>query len=210
MRELTGKDEELIGKSGGGVKAFSTILRQATVSIGSERATEEMLDSLVIGDRDALLLGIYKATFGSEVELPGYCGSCGEFKTASIDLSRDVTTKVLADPIEDRTFTVSGRSKEFLVTLPTGALQKELATAPENNAGERNTILLKNTVLEIDGKPILGKAQIQSLGLMDRNKIATELAKRLPGPQFEDMILTCPDCSGEVVVPFNLGALFRI
>lgn len=210
VRELNGRDEEMIGKAGGGAKAYGTILNRATVSLGGEPVTEKMLNSLLLGDRDALMLGIWKATFGNEAELPGYCASCGEIKFAAVDVTRDVEVKVLLDPIEDRTFKVSGRKKEYLVTLPTGTVQKELVDADEKTAGEKNTILLQNTVLEIDGQPVIGKAQIQELGVADRNIIATEIAKRLPGPQFEDIVLDCPDCEGEVVVPFNLGALFRL
>lgn len=209
VRELTGRDEELIGKGGGAIKTYTTILRQATVSIGGAPVTEEMLDSLLTGDRDALMVGIYKATFGNEVELPGYCPTCAEFKAVAFNIDRDVKTKVLVDPIDDRTFTVEGKKSTYLVTLPTGVLQKQLSTIDENNNGEKNTLLLQNTVLEIDGKPVLGKSQIQSMGIVDRNKISIQLNKRIPGPQFEDITLDCDVCGGEVVVPFNLGALFQ-
>lgn len=209
VRELTGRDEELIGKGGGAIKAYATILRQATVSIGGEPVTDQILDSLIIGDRDALVLGIYRATFGNEVELPGFCAQCADFKNVAVNIDRDVPVKVLVDPVEDRTFEVEGKNHKFLVTLPTGVIQKEIASINESNNGEKNTLLLKNTILEIDGKPVLGKAQIQNLGIVDRNKVAMELANRLPGPQFEDLNLPCDKCDGEVVVPFNLGALFR-
>jgi hypothetical protein len=210
VRELNGRDEEALGKSGGGAKSYSVLLSRAVVSIGGQPVTEQVLDSLILGDRDALMLGIYKATFGHTVELVGICQGCGDFKTVEADLNRDVTTKVLTDPVADRTFVVQGRSKEFLVTLPTGALQKELANAGDKSAGEKNTILLQNTVLEIDGSPVIGKAQVQNLGVMDRNTIAAEIGKRLPGPQFEDITLSCPECEGMVVVPFNLGTLFQL
>jgi hypothetical protein len=210
VRELNGRDEEIIGKSGGGAKAYNTVLARATVSIGGEPVNEKILNSLIIGDRDALLLGIWKASFGSDVELPGICSECNEIKVVAIDINRDVKTKILVDPIDDRTFTVHGRKKEFLVTLPTGLVQKELAETDSKTTGERNTILLQNTILEIDGQPVLGKAQVQELGIADRNKITTELANRLPGPQFEDIVIDCSDCEdGKVVVPFNLGTLFR-
>lgn len=210
VRELNGRDEEALGKTGGGTKAYSVLLKRATVSIGGVPTTDEMLDGLLLGDRDALMLGIYKATFGNEVELPGMCGGCGEVKLVKIDLDTSVETKILVDPIEDRVFKVQGRKKEFLVALPTGAVQKELQAAGEKSAGERNTMLLQNTVMEIDGSPVISKAQLQDLGIMDRNAIADEISKRLPGPQFEDIYLPCSDCEGEVVVPFNLGALFRL
>lgn len=210
VRELNGRDEEALGKSGGGVKAYNTILSRATVSIGGEPATNEMLDSMLLGDRDALLLGIYKATFGSDAELPGYCEKCSDIKMVHVDLNTDVETKVLLNPIEDRVFTVEGKNKTFLVALPTGAAQKELQAAENKSGGEKNSILLKHTVMEIDGSPVISKAQVQDLGIMDRNIIAAEIGKRLPGPQFEDIVLTCTDCDGEVVVPFSLGALFRL
>ena len=211
VRELTGRDEEALGKAGSAYKALPMILNRATVRIGDEKPTEKMLDSLLVGDRDAILLGIYRATFGNETELVGYCESCADFKIVQVDVSRDVQTRILVNPIEDRTFKVSGKTKEFLVTLPTGATQKELFSAENASGGERNTILLKHCVLEINGNPVIGKAQVQELGVMDRNQIAAEINKRLPGPQFEDIELECPDCEGgKVVVPFNLGALFRL
>jgi hypothetical protein len=210
VRELNGKDEEVLGKSAGGAKSYSVVLSRAVVSIGGIPTTDAMLDSLLLGDRDALMLGIYKATFGSTVELYGLCTDCGNFNTVEMNIDRDVVTKILVDPIADRRFTVQGRAKEFLVALPTGAVQKDLAAANDKTSGERNTILLQNTVLEIDGRPVMGKAQIQALGVMDRNTIASEIGKRLPGPQFEDIKLPCPDCEGTVVVPFNLGTLFQL
>lgn len=210
VRELNGLDEEAVARAGGVGKAFSTIINRATVSIGGVAVTEEILDGLVAGDRDALLLGVYKATFGSTVEIPGYCEGCQDFKTALVDLNQDVKTKVLLDPIEDRTFKVQGNKKEFLVTLPNGKAQKELSSAEDKTGPELTTILLNHTVLEVDGQPVLGKSQLQSLSLTDRRAISDALSQRLPGPQFEDLFIPCPDCGGEVVVPFSLGALFRL
>jgi hypothetical protein len=210
VRELNGMDEEAISKSGSSGRAFATILSRAVVKVGETPATENVLDSLLVGDRDALMLGIYKATFGSEVEIPGYCAGCKDFKLAAADLNRDVTVKILVDPIVDRRFTVHGKKNEFLVTLPDGRAQKELSTAEDKTGPELTTILLNHTVLEINGQPVIGKAQLQNLSIMDRRAISDALNERLPGPQFEDIVIPCPDCSGEVVVPFSLGALFRV
>jgi hypothetical protein len=210
VRELTGKDEEFISKAGTVGKAFTTVLNRGTVKIGDLPAEDGLMDRLLAGDRDALMLGIFKVTFGTEVELPGWCDGCNDLKTVACDVNRDVTTKVLVDPVADRTFTVQGRSREYLVTLPTGIAQREMVTAIDKTNAELTTILLGHCILEIDGKPILSKQQAQNLPLLDRRKIAEELVKRNIGPQFEDIVLDCPDCEGKVVVPFNLGALFRI
>jgi hypothetical protein len=209
VRELTGKDEEYIGKAGNVAKALATVINRATVTVGDLPADEKMLESLLSGDRDALLLGIFKATFGNEVELPGICNECSQIKVVGVDVDRDVKTKFLVDPVNDRTFTVHGKKKEFLVTLPNGLAQKELTNATEKTPAELVTILLGHCVLEIDGAPMLGRAQIQNLGLVDRQKLADEIYSRIPGPQFENIELQCDDCEGKVVVPFTIGALFR-
>lgn len=210
VREMNGADEEVLGKAQNSAQIFDTILNRAVVSIGEQKATKGILGELLIGDRDALLLGIFKATFGTEVELPGYCQTCEEFKTVQFDLNRDVETKVLVDPIADRRFTVEGRNHKYTVGFPTGRVQRELAETDGKTAGERNTLLLADTVIEIDGNPVISRQQVQAMGMADRNKIAQEIATRLPGPQFEDVVLSCTDCDGEVVVPFSLGALFRL
>ena len=209
VRELNGFDEEAIAKAGGAGKALSAIINRATIKVGTTDATEEVLDRMLTGDRDMLLLGIYKATFGKIAETPGFCGTCNDFKTAQVDLDRDVKVKALLDPAGDRTFTVKGRSREYLVTLPNGIAQKEISSGEDKTGPELTTVLLNNTVLEIDGQPVLGKTQLQGLPMPDRRAISEAISERLPGPQFEDMVLSCPDCSGEVVVPFSLGALFR-
>lgn len=209
VRELNGKDEEAINRSGSNNKVFGTILQRGTLTLGEESATEAMLDSLLVGDRDAITLGIYRATFGDTAELGAWCGGCGDQKVVQVDVLQDIKTKVLIDSINDRTFTVKGRSQEFVVTLPTGKVQKRLIAAIEENPSEATTILLEGTVLAIDGRQVLSKTQVQNLGIMDRRLIADEISKRTPGPQFEDLAISCPDCEGEVSVPISLGTLFR-
>jgi hypothetical protein len=209
VRELNGKDEEFIGKSTSTGKAFNTILTRAVVKIGDLPASEALLDSMLAGDRDALMLGIFCATFGKTTEIACYCGGCNEFKDVEVDVDRDIKTKILVDPIADRNFVVQGKSSVYEVTLPTGVVQKELSMNTDRNGAEQTTVLLQHTILEIDGKPVMGKAQVQAIGLVDRKKIGDEIAKRLPGPVFDDIVINCPDCEGKVVVPINLGTLFR-
>ncbi len=209
VRELTGKDEEAIGKVVGLGRILNTILTRAVVKIGDKPATESMLDSLLSGDRDTLMLGIYKATFGNTAQFSSWCSGCDESKTVEISIDEDIKTKTLVDPIADRTFVVKGRKNEFLVTLPTGLTQRELSTSTDKTPAELSTMLLEQTVLEIDGVSVFGKTQVLNLGVLDRQTIAEEIIKRNPGPQLNDITVTCPDCNGKVVVPISIGALFR-
>lgn len=209
VRELNGNDEEAISRSSNIGKAILTILNRGTVRVGNEKVTDQILDQMLSGDRDMLILGIFKATFGKEAELEAYCDGCKNFKTVAVDLDTDIKVKVLPDPINDRVFTVQGRKNVFTVQLPTGIAQKEMINNSDKTTAELNTIMLENSVLKIDNSPVLSKLQVQNLGLTDRKKIIDEINGRLCGPQFDSISVTCPDCESEVPVPINLGTLFR-
>lgn len=209
VRELNGRDEEAISRATSIGKSLSIILQRGVVRVGSEKATEEILDRLLTGDRDMLLLSILKVTFGKETETGAYCSTCDEVKSVSIDIDNDIKVKALLDPVDDRTFLVQGKSHEFTVKLPTGVAQKEMMNSTDKTQAELNTILLENTVTKIDSMPVVGKAQVQNIGLVDRKKIIDEIDKRVPGPRFEPITLECPDCGSEVVVPINLGNFFQ-
>jgi hypothetical protein len=209
VKELTGRDEEAIVKATSIPKAMTIALARGTVKIGDVKATEEVLDKILAADRDAIMLGIYRATFGDTTEIGAFCNGCKEVKIVEVDIVKDIEVKRLEDPLEDRRFKVQGRKSEFTVMLPEGKAQRELASSFEKTSSELDTLLLEYCVVEIDGRAVLGKAQIQNIGLADRRKLLEEIITNNPGPQFDDISTTCPDCGGEVVVPINLGTLFR-
>lgn len=209
VRELNGLDEEAIARTNSLGKAIITIINRGTVSIGGEKATERLLDNLLAGDRDTLLLAIFKNTFGKTAEVGSFCVSCQEEKTVQVNIDEDIKTRVLLDPVNDRYFTVAGKSGEILVQLPTGFVQKELINNSDKTSAELSTMLLENCVVQIDGSPVISKVQVQTLGLADRHRVTSEINSRVPGPLFDDITVECPDCGGEVTVPINLGTLFR-
>lgn len=210
VRELTGKDEEAIGRATSMSKALLTVLQRCVVRIGDEKATEKMLDGLLSGDRDALLLGILKLTFGSTPKVMCFCGGCQEAKEVLVDINADIKTKILTNPIEDRVFLVKGKAGEFTVQLPTGITQKEMLNNADKNPAELTTLLLKNTVIKIGESPVYSPMQIQNLSLVDRRAIVDAINERIPGPQFEALTTVCPDCESEVTVPVSLDSLFRL
>jgi len=211
VRELTGRDEEAIARTGSLPRAINMILCRGVVKIGNEPVTEAVLDLVLGGDRDELLLGIYRVTFGNPAELSGFCIECDTPKTVAVDLVADIERKTLADPIVDREFTVKGRTgTEYEVSLPNGKAQKEMTANLDKTGPELATILLHNTVNKINGMPVYDTRQILDIGLRDREIIAEEIAARIAGPKFDDIKLPCTECDGEVVVPINIGRLFRI
>lgn len=210
VRELNGRDEEAISKTSNVGKALLTILQRGTVKVGDIPADESVLDKLLAGDLDALLLGIIKATFGSEIDIPSYCAKCEDYKLVTVDLNEDIKVKVLADPINDRVFTVKGKRDVFTVRLPSGITQKELIKNADKTEAEQTTVLLEHCVVNINENPVYSAMQVQNLGIVDRKNIVEQINNRVPGPQFTDITVTCPDCEGEVTVSINLGTLFRL
>lgn len=209
VRELNGRDEEAIAKTTNVGKALMTILQRGVVKVGNTPVTDSILDNMLSGDREALLLAIMRVTFGDTSELSAYCNGCQEVKQVEVNVMTDIKHKVLTDPVNDRVFTYKGKVGDVRVQLPTGITQRELINNADKTTAELNTILLENTVLEINGSPVYSKAQVQNLGVVDRKNIIEEISERVPGPQFEDVTITCPDCEGEVTVSINLGSLFR-
>jgi hypothetical protein len=209
VRELTGADEEAIVKISDPGKALLAILERATVSIGDEPATKDMLGVLLAGDREALLLAIRKATFGSEVEVSTVCDKCPEVQVFKIDLNTDVETKELDDPINDRRFTVELKAGLAKVNLPNGDVQTKLINATEKNSAELDTLLLASCVFEIKDQPVLDSTRIRNLGINDRRTLLEEIAKRNPGPQLSEIKKACKNCGQEVSLPLTLAELFR-
>ena len=100
VRELTGIDEEIIARSETEAKALQVILQRGLEELGDKRPSENDLDSLLAGDRDAILLGIRKATFGRTVEYKiNGCNSCLEPQSFEIDLDTDVKNTELKDEV---------------------------------------------------------------------------------------------------------------
>ena len=206
VRELTGADEEAIVKTNNIGKALLLILDRATISLGSSTPPEPgMLDMLLSGDREAIILKIRLLTFGSEVKLRGNCPSCGENNSWKIDLVEDVETKELKGSTE---FLVKCKVGDVLVTLPTGNTQKEIINSTNRTSAEIDTIILKNCIRSINGSPILGAEAVRSLGIKDRRDILQEIEDRNPGPQLGDIKKACTACGTEVPLPLTLAELF--
>ena len=206
VRELIGSDEEAISKVGNSSKALLTILERATVKIGDEPSSKEMLDSLYAGDREMLLLSIRSITFGSEVEIgPIPCPFCEEEQTFKVDLSADVPIKKLEGP---REFTVACKVWPVVMGLPTGHAQKEIVNSTNKTSAELDTILLKNCITSINGNPMVDLNTVRNLSLKDRRALLEEIINRNPGPQLGDIKKACKSCGQEVPLPLTLAGLF--
>jgi len=218
VRELNGADEEAIYKvRRNPYRLISTLLTNGTVMLGDHHPNADMLKNLLIGDRDAIILGIRRATFGDEVELgeficPGCEENLGDLKV-TLD---DIPVKTLDDPLADTQFKVDlwkgGHAK---VRLPNGHDQEAVAALDLANESEVNTMMLSRCVLSItkaDGTENVtanNAAAVNALGVKDRKAILAQINDRQPGPRYDEVKFTHDSCGKETPLFLTVGDLFR-
>lgn len=218
VRELIGEHEEAITKARqGGVGRFvASLLQCGTVAVGTQPATSEMLSSLLLGDRDMLLMEIRRATYGDELVWDQYsCPNCGEEFRLSVGLD-EIPIRKLSDP-KDRYYTVALRKgRTAHVRLPIGADQDAVfALSDRATDSERNSLLLSRciiSIVEADGTEngVAGNlATVRALGVMDRKAVLDTFDEKQSGPQFNDVKFTHDVCGKEVPLYINVGDLFQ-
>lgn len=210
VRELDGTDEEAIARAKGSLpKILDTILSRGVVAVGDKPADATVLEALLAGDRDALVLGIRRATFGDEIELNIVCPACKAEQRVTLSCEDDIPVRTLGD--DDREFEVTLRSgKVATVSLPDGASQKALAALDDKTEARLRTTLLKHCVQEIDGFPVMREAEVKALSIRDRDALVEEINKRNPGPQLQEVSRSCAECSESIPLPLTLVDLFPL
>lgn len=211
VRELNGMDEEAIAKAGSSSRALLVMLQRGLVSVGSEQANKQDLDSLLSGDRDALLIGIRKITFGTEAEFSLTCPHCKTDLDVTVDLDEDIPYRELEDPINGRIFEYESKKSGIIrCALPNGSTQRKLMENTDKTLAELNTILLAGCVLSVNGQTSLGASTVLKLGMADREALIQEIIKRNPGPRLGEVSTHCEACGEEIPMPLALTDLFRL
>lgn len=217
VRELNGEDEERISKarlSGEPEDFVNAVLSSGVERLGNDRPTRDDFNSLVLGDREYLLVQIAVATYGDKIEYSKVtCPHCNEAFDISLSVTEDVPVKRLEN-VDDQRFEVKlRRNRVAKVSLPTHAVMAEFAKA--GTSAEANTVLIAQHVSEIVGDngsvPINGdKEAARRLGVMDRQTLVDEMYNRMPGPQYNGVKFNHePGCGEEVRLEVSVADLFR-
>ncbi|AZM47804.1 hypothetical protein DMB38_20230 [Streptomyces sp. WAC 06738] len=213
VRELNGYDEEAIaaaGVSGDAFKVFEALLLRGVTAVGGEPMTRKLAGELLIGDRELLVMGVRRATFGPDLEferLP--CSNCGELTDLTVPLD-SVPLVHLEDP-ERTEFEVPLRKGETaIVRLPTGQDQTAVLGIKGNRAKQDSEILSRCVLRLIrpDGTEVR-RPPVQSIFMADRQTILQFLTDTQPGPRLLDFKWTHETCGEEVSLPISLAVLFR-
>jgi len=209
VRELNGADEEAISRAGSRAKALNVILQRGLVRVGDEEVTKDTLDNLLSGDRDAILIGIRKVTFGETLDMSIRCPLCLDEHESTVNLNTDVPVVSLLSA-EDRSWVVNTKSGPVGVTLPTGVVQKKLMDNADKTSSEINTLLLSGCVLTVNGVPSMGAHTALSLSMSDRTKIIEDIINRNPGPRLGEVKIACKACGEGIDLPLSLLDLFQL
>jgi hypothetical protein len=225
VRELTGADEELLSKASKSINPYrpnpfhfiDRLLRCGVVQIGDlpESKTEELLKELLVGDREQLILGIRRATYGEELDVDNWrCTNCGNTEDLSMELA-DIPVVEMNNPIDEISFDVNLKKGGVArVRLANGEDQIALYEKDELTQAQQETILLSRCVIKITtaqgieqnvaGFPSL----VLGMSVPDRHRILDELYKRQPGPKYDKVKYRCDACGEEVFVAVGIGNLF--
>ena len=132
VRPLTGREEELLGTGSGESMAamVTAFLARCVQSVGGAATTPDAVRQLSVGDREALLLHLRRATLGDRIDCVATCPdpACGE----RLDLTLSVGD-LLVEPATDvahwyeEAFPSAGGETVVRFRLPTGADQEAIA-----------------------------------------------------------------------------------
>jgi len=209
VRELTGEDEEALSKARGNPLRVTQTLLKAVETIGGEPVSNKVLKDLLVGDREALFLGIRIATFGKEIKFEEVeCPGCKERLDITVDLT-ELPTRELADP-EKREFEVALRNGVAVVRLLNGGDQDAVLEEVEATGAEENTTLLSRSVISINGTKVNNsKAAVKKLGIKDRQTLLTFLVETAPGPRYDEVKSKHEVCDTEIPLYLAVDDLFR-
>lgn len=227
VRELTGADEEALARaavSGEPERMLDSLLTCGVVALGSHRPNSQDLLDLAVANRDALLIGIRRATYGSEVKFDELrCQSCGE----DFELLYDINDVPQGEPITGTRLAGTHlleiqvplrRGGGVGLRLPTGsdqmAVLEQIRTKNINRAEQESLImgrcLARRYTEQGEASAITdGLAAARALSMADRSAVVKAMDKARPGPRLEDASVTCPACERSTEVPLNIQSLFR-
>jgi hypothetical protein len=212
VRELTGVDEEALARPEvtKHLGRFTQLLLQRGVTrLGPfENPNNSLLGSLLVGDRDMLLIAIRRATYGSNLELSVECPACAEKLDLQYDLEKDIPTKKMEDPL-NRVFPYGLKDgRKVTCKLAVGVDQEAILNAGTKTVPELNTLLLSRCIADEAGVP-LGVEGVRALGIHDRREILKAITEAQPGPQYQSLTVVCPVCAKDFPLSLTLFDLFR-
>ena len=206
LRPLSGYDEaHLLTLQGrvSPVRWTSELLARCVTHIGTLRPVDlSCVQSLTVGDREALLLQIRRLTFGESLPLLLDCPACGEKLNIDMQIDQLLLPQTQSPAYWYRTrLPRSNLAATF--RLPTGADQEAIADLAAHDPSAAADMLMKaclHTLTDEDGP-------LETLPEDAVGQLAAIIAEY--DPQAELMLSsTCPACGHRFEVLLDVGTYF--
>lgn len=214
---LRGREEELlIDRSQPAAAQVTRILERCARLEGLGPLDAEMARSLVVGDRQFLLMKLREITFGPEVRAVAACPWWGCGQRVDVDFSLAQVPVHDGDPgpahtmqlSEEAAVTEDGdRHRQVEFRLPNGGDQETLAPLALANQAAALSALLERCVLAVGPARPPTQAWVDRLTARARLEIEAAMAAAAPGPDLT-IELRCPTCGRAFGLPFEIQDFF--
>ncbi len=205
---MTGREEELLatGRTARTAELITALLVRCVTRLGSGRPSADDIRALCVGDREALLLRLRRATLGDRMECVVTCVNerCGE----RVDLELTVGDLLVEpDPAAaywyDESFGGEGGPIDVRFRLPTGADQEivaAIAAIDEETAGSRVLARCVAGIAGSDGELAEVPAEIA-------HGVSARMSELDPQAEIH-LRFTCPGSAKSNDVLFDTAAFF--
>ena len=214
IREINGADEEAMARelrnpNTNVPKVVDLLLKRCVLSIGLiEPVPPGLLSKMLTGDRAALVLAVRILTFGTDWEVPDFpCKLCGQSFGTIVELD-SIPIRKLENPMIQEVEVELRNGHIANVALLDGATQLEMVGDGNRTGPEEATIAIDRCIRRLDGAPVAGHVS-QKMSMADRRKIVQAMSDAQPGPQMEEVGVTCTECGREANYTVSLVDLFR-
>jgi hypothetical protein len=218
---LCGRDEELLATNHRQESAslVTNVLSRCVRRVGTiNPVSEAVTRQLLTADRQYLLLKLRELTFGDRVQAAIFCPwqDCG--KKVGLDFSLNnipIHESVEKGPLYKIELSAAaafigddGQSyREITFRLPNGGDQEAISPLLSENEASALTKLLVRCIQNIGPLNNPGEEIISRLSPLARLEIERQMEKVAPKVELT-MEASCPECSREFAVPFDLQNFF--
>jgi len=194
LRPLTGREEEWVTQHAGMPSAHlaTKILSACFVRLEDVPVSSDIIDKLLVGDRDYLILQLRRMTLGDRFAAVFSCPACKRAMDVEF-LAQDIAIEPRPQKAVEYTWQTAQRAIRY--RLPNGADQEAVAELP---GGEAVEALMARCVIDDGGTP---------LSVAERAAVIAEMDRLAPQIDLE-LELNCPECGHSFTTPFDCTSFF--